>query len=309
MFLFLFLLCSPASAAQITNFTLDLSKINVNLGSLSGIDDMSFNHAGTDTTQIKQDLHTTDGGSTWTLGDGDTFTESLIMQITGFGLNDGSTANSFGAPYIDNYDESADQYYTMYIVAQGLTGHINNYDNRGTSNTSDDTWDYVFDTFSGDLGIYLDTLSNFNTLKSTLSYLGVNNSNLGSNLMTAEVIPLSGGTADGYIGGSDDQSNYSVSLEVTGDGIADDIWTTSEGVELWDEYNGDLGWLLASQTGVASIESGDLIVPNDAAPYYLFKGKTGDILKLEAVPEPTTMLLFGIGLIGLASISGRKMKK
>jgi hypothetical protein len=281
-------LSSQANASLLTGWTFDVTGLGGN-AAINDISSASFDNAGTDSTIIRQSL-----GTNGVLGNGDTFTESVVMKLSSFTAG-GANVNSANATDLGN---------SVYLAAQGITGHIEDFNNHGTPlDPTDDTYKYVFDAGSGTVGMYFDTNANLTSFISNLTYSG-GTGTLGTDIMDLALVPLSSGTADGYLGGSDPQSNYSVSLKVTG--ALSGVFTDGSGNDLTGLFP---NLLFASETGTASIVTSETTTGTDTngIGYLQFKGQTGDLFKLQVVPEPSTMTLFGIGLLGIA-LSGRKLK-
>ena len=139
-----------------------------------------------------------------------------------------------------------------------------------------------------------------------------------TSLITMTVAQLSSGTVDGFLNSTDPtnvdvKSNWALTLKATW--AAADVWIDSDGVtDLWDKFGAD-GWLMALPQGVSQLDQG-FTTGNGLNPitkqnenYYNFLGHSGDTFKLAAIPEPTTMLLLGSGLIGLAGFGRKKFFK
>jgi len=280
----LLLIGSNASAVAILNdWNFNPGAAVAGQGSYGPIDYMNWDSAGASTTEIYQYL-----GADGILNDGDTFSETGYMQ--GFTYTDDGQGTK---TYI-----SGDLTQNLFLKWSGLTGSIYDYsDNFTPLNISDDTWKYNFDTDVGIAEIVLDTTGNpFDSAGETT-------------LMTMTVGQPSSGTADGFLHAefAGALSNWALTLKAVVP-TAPGVWIDSDGVtDLWAKYGPD-EWLMAMPQGVSQLDEGyDHVIVADGEDYYLFKGHSGDTMKLGVVPEPATMLLLGSGLIGLAGF-GRKKK-
>ncbi len=291
----LLLLAGHANAYQLlTDFTVNFKAIDANFSTHTNINFFSYDATTALNTEIIQYL-----GIDNKVGNGDTFTESGFMTL-------GSVSPSSITNPIDTFDDDGSlegggaKPYVINLWYQGLTGTISNYNNNGTLlDTADDSWDYVFDNGVGSIGWYLD--DDFDPT----------NGVVGSALLTGHVVPVSSGTADGFLSGLGTSSNWDVTAEV--DSLMAGLLLDKDGNDLLTKLVND-DYLITITTGDTTINtlisqdaSGNpLFDTNKNEAYLIFKGFTGDNTHLGVVPEPATMLLFGIGLLGLAGITRRK---
>lgn len=282
------LMGSNASAYVVLHgWTLDLKGVLTGFSTHDNVENLNWDSPGDNTTIITQYL-----GDDNTLNDYDPFIETGFMQ--------GFTVTTTNNPATELYDlyHATTQYY-MFAVFEDVTGYIYNYDDQGNVDPTDDTWDYTFDNGSGTVGIYLDTDTDpFNGIAYTL--------------MTGDIVSISAGTADGFLGGPGvGSSNWGMTLDVTY--AYPDVWLDTDGTtDLWEAYGATL--LLALAQGVTNIDAApeygfDPGVGQDGWQFVRFFGHTGDTMEIAAVPEPATMLLFGSGLIGLAALGRNKFRK
>ncbi len=284
----LFFLVINANAYTIlTDFTLDLSAINPDFGTYTNVTDINYDSILKPNTEITQYL-----GADNVLGNGDTFSETGFMNLSSI------SATPPGFP-IDLYDDTNMVQYYINVYYEDITGSISNYSDGGTPfDLTDDTWNYTFDTGSGTVGWYLDT------------DLDPTNGTSGA-VLTGSIIPLSSGTADGFLSGAGSSSNWDITVEV--DSALAGLLLDSEGNDLFDLF-GDNDWLLTITTGDTTIQQsifnpGPDGVAGGGDDYFTFIGDTGDQTVVAVVPEPGTMVLLGLGLIGIAGVSRKKFMK
>jgi hypothetical protein len=268
LFLFLIVPISNASAFQVLNlWQFDLSAVNANLGSYTGVNNMNFDSPGDSTTTIVQST-----GGDGSVDVGDTFTETGYMQ-------DLTLSSSSGTKVLDLTDEGTSTTYNLFASFQDITGKV-------TAINSSTSWDYAFDS-GQTVRYFLDDNSDpFDASSGEIT------------LATGKLVPVSGGTADGFIGGTSPQSNFSATLQF--DFLYAGVFKDVNGVDL-----NSFPSAFASVTGVTSLDGTNSYNQNTAE--YTFIGHTGDVMEIGAVPEPSTMILLGLGLLGLAGISRKKI--
>nr|WP_320114313.1 PEP-CTERM sorting domain-containing protein [uncultured Desulfuromonas sp.] len=268
-----------ANAFVIQDFTLDFSVIDSDFGTYSNINNINYDSILEPNTWIFQDL-----GSDGVLGNGDTFTESGFMNLSS--LSPGGTPFLFDTDNSLGYGANHSFYVNMYYT--NLTGSISEYDDKGTTDPTDDTWNYSFDSGAGTVGWYFD--NDADPSNGTIS-----------TLLTGHVIPLSSGTADGFLSGAGASSNWDVTAEIDTVNIAGFL-LDEEGNELWNTL-GQFNWLQTITTGDTTIVSQTY---NPQANQIIYVGITGDQTVLNAVPEPSTFFLLGSGLLALGLIARRR---
>jgi hypothetical protein len=230
----------------------------------------------------------TGGADDSILVDGDTFTEFGGLSVLGSGGWPGPTGEeSF---VLDGYK--------AYISYTGLSGSIFNYNDLGTPTTdasgiTTDTFSLAFDAGVGDISIYIDTdfdPTNPGTIK------------------VADLKLLTGlGTSPFPILGFP-EGQFGLTAEFTS--VLDNFWYTQL---FGDPASEDFFDIIADPArGViaASFNLGATLMPNTltttAAGDIQFSVKNEGSFVMSVVPEPTTMFLFGFGLLGIAGATRRK---
>lgn len=287
---FILLLWIPnVSAYQLlTDFTMDFKVIDNDFSTHDDVNFISYDAKQNVNTFIKQYL-----GNDNQVSNGDYFEESGYMTLGSLSPED--INNPLDLTDDDgSYDGTGNSTnYAINLWYDDLSGTISEYDDKGTITTDDDTWKYTFTAGEGSLGWYLD-----DDFDPTNGHLGA--------LLTGSVVPESSGTADSFLSGAGISSNWDVTAEV--DTLVDDFLFDKDGNDLLTKLvNND--YLITITTGDTTIseKNGPFIDASRQEAYIEFNGRTGDNTQLGVVPEPTTILLFGIGLLGLAGVS-RKTK-
>lgn len=287
--LILLLWVSNASAyTLLTDFTIDFTAIDADFSTHNNVNYFSYDATLTPNTFIKQYL-----GADNQVSNGDYFEESGFMTLGT--VTPGDLLNP-----IDLVDDDGSLFgigtatpYAVNIWYDGLSGTISEYDDKGTPTTDDDTWKYTFDSGVGTVGWYLD-----DDYDPTNGHKGA--------LLTGHVVPVSSGTADSFLSGLGVSSNWDVTAMV--DTLIPNF--------LLDENGNDLLTTLVANDYLLTITTGDTTITETKDPQFdptrneffiEFTGRTGDNTQLGVVPEPTTALLFGIGLLGLANISRKRI--
>lgn len=267
-----------AVPSALTDWTLDLNAVVVGLPTVDHINNLNWDSPGVNTTTIVQNL-----GSDGILSNGDTFTESgrmLLASATKIAGYNPATVN------LNGLIVGANTYYE-FVVFDDLTGSISNVNNTGDPATT--TWDYTFD--SG---------------KTVAMYLTTDpdpaNATSGTKILEATTTPISDGTADGFLGGPGvGDSNWALTL------LASYVYPNMILDPLGNPIPANM--LIGLPQGVTNID--DIDTSNGGVDgYYTFSGHTGDTMEIatRAVPEPSTLLLLGGGLLGLVALRRRKFK-
>ncbi len=138
---------------------------------------------------------------------------------------------------------------------------------------------------------------------------------------THDITDGAGGFVGFASGGNDIVFDYTLTVDLHDDGGWFDSWEVAvidqpglvgDGTYNFSYANQTLGWSLAGLISLNLDGSLDISIDSYWGDFYLdsstlvANGDNGDIGASAPVPEPTTMLLFGLGLLGLAGVSRKK---
>lgn len=276
----IFGLLNNASALQ---FDLDLTPIDPDYGTYNDI--FRINVDGF--ANVNQSF-----GADNVFNDGDIFTETTILQEISY-------KNSLGGSNKFFLDLAAEGKY-MYLYGENITGYVDNVSATNPMDFSTYTFDYIFNPNSGSIGMYIDTDSG------SLSH------NAGTAELVASFSLFSGDGAgeDGFLGGIENAGT----TRMTGEFLAatpDNVWLAA-GL--------DLGNLPPGFAAFAQLNTTNQVIEFELYGYFdqdlqafIAQGFNSVInstghMTVNVVPEPTTMLLLGLGLIGIAAVSKKRTR-
>jgi hypothetical protein len=230
-------------------------------------------------------------GADGILNDGDTFSEDgFLREIT----KDGDPIT------FRQKSDPTNSPLRAYIKFDGLQGSIFNYDDGGDgpttianygTNLANDTFDLAFTPSVGTLTFYLDE-----------DFDPTNGSTIEVKIADYELLGGGGQGPQPQAGGT--QGDLSFKLGFTN--VLDNFWFLPDATDFDD-------WLTAyganSIFAFVNVDATVQGVSDDGTNLLFSIDNDGKFENLGVVPEPTTMLLFGTGLLGLAAIGRKKFLK
>lgn len=244
-----------------------------------------FDQFGFD-SQTSTTQYDTDGSGGVSVGD--QFSDTGNMRVNGLiasGIIDEEGLNQIGG-------------YELTAIWTNATGYITSVSNAGGNDTELDV-KYT----GGTLNFYLDTSldSAFANPAGSTPPAGAGGTGFGNGTLvfTLEIVDGIGHTFIDFAGGDlDNQGSVDLLLKVTY--LLDGFWLTAAGIDV-KEF-GLLAWHFV--TTDMNIDT-PTQVPAVGALYTAYSNQNGSAL-MTIVPEPSTMLLLGGGLVGLVLIGRKK---
>lgn len=222
------------------------------------------------------------------LNNGDVFTELGFLNVldadnTGILFRNTTTGNFVNAYFafdglsgtVTNYDNGAD----------GLDTTLANYSSTAGNALSDDSWDLAFTPGVGTMTIYLDD--------------DLDPTNGAVELATLSLLAGEGSSPEFVLGQGEGRFGLIAGFQT----VRDDFWSFTDGTDFneWLTTYGANSIMLTSFNLGATFRG-----VSDDGINLDFEVLNEGSFQVSAVPEPTTMLLFGVGLLGLAGISRKK---
>ena len=236
-------------------------------------------------------------GADGVLGNGDTFTENITLVVLN-GVDANGTAINSASGYYTGGGFATPSNLKVDIA---LGGSISNYSDGGTATTASNAATILDDTYtssftSGSAKMYVDTNNN-------------NQYDLGETvvaeytLTAAGDISLTGSVFAGGVGSV-------VSFAFTQTSANSDYYAEAAGYEEFFESVASGLFITMEQGGIVYVtDAVEGVTSTDPDEILIGWRETGFDADFEAVPEPSTMLLMGAGLIGAALIGRKKSAK
>ena len=247
-----------------------------------------FNQLGFD-SQTSTIQYDTNGNGI--LNVGDRFSDSGDLRVNGLiapTIIDTEGLNQFGG-------------YEMTAQWTGLTGYVAELDNADPTDTR---LGLIYD--GGEINFYLDTAldSTFANPAGSTPPAGAGGAGFANGTLVATLSLLEGRghTFIDFTGG-DLASQGSVELSLQFTYMLDGFWLNALGVDLLDIS--PINWhFMTTDMNIDTPTN----VPYDGALYIAYSNQNGSA-DLTVVPEPSTLLLLGGGLIGLAFVGRKRSRK
>lgn len=219
---------------------------------------------------------------------GQSFVETGYIQFNTYHQEGDSSTSFFGIPNVDADPSKPD--YFLYFYYDSLTGVLNN------------DGSITFDTGAAQTGTIKFYLTDEGDLDPTAG--------VGTDLLLGEfeMIAPSGGSDLNFYGGGGANATIDISLQVIESTLIDPLlFTDADGNPVVDEevfiHLANTDSLLDDDFDPNPDNSGIDEFGNGISKIYV---ENAGQYKVAVIPEPTTMLLFGFGLLGIAGFSRRK---
>ncbi|WP_282756075.1 PEP-CTERM sorting domain-containing protein [Desulfuromonas thiophila] len=241
-------------------------------------------------------------GGDGVLNDGDTFTEFVRLSV----LNGLGPAPAYSATPVDGYYKTlAYLGYMPYLYADfNFTGAISNYDNGGTATTLSTIASLLDDSYTANFTGGTGTL--FADLNGNEG-LDFGEELMAFNLIKGDSFELAP-SAFSEFGSTQITFAFEVDPATLGFSLFNDYFKTADGfADLEDMISKN--WLLNFAQGGIAVASTDNVTPlvgTNGEEILIGFQETGFDAKFQAVPEPGTFILLGLGLVGLVSLNARR---
>lgn len=281
-------------------WSIDLSSYNVEGGNLSGTSsiiefselmNISNAIAGASLPTVPSTRVIQDFGGDGILNDGDSFSEFGFINQLG---RDGAA--------ISFIDSTTNEARYLYFSFEGLAGTIDNYsDINGDGDTEvgnlathlpDDRFDLNFASGVGTISFWLD--DNFDHTDGTIAQLA-DFSLINGNGVAPRVAASPSGV----------DTNGTINLQLGFNSVANNVWTLTDVGTTFESWMSTYG--TPSIFGGVNVNAAGLLIGPTANGFEAEIENSGTF-RVSAVPEPSTFLLLGGGLAGLAFFGRKKLK-
>jgi hypothetical protein len=262
-------LALASGSAFATQFNMDLNTITAGYGDYTNIFAAQYNG----NSAVTQDY-----GPNGVFSNGDTFTEtSFFQQIT---YTHSSSATSQNLTGLSNNNK------ILFIYAGTLSGTVNNVQASGAFN-------YTFNSGT-DIGMYI--ADDTGALPTSLP-VGA------QKVADLSFVKGDGAGQDGFLGGQNAAGTTRLTVAFT-NATPDGVWSAL-GLDLGNLPAGITAQLLFNTTNTVQSLTPTFDANNAPTGFTAVVKSTGDAV-INVVPEPSTMLLLGLGLIFLSTAARKR---